>query len=126
MHIQFRSNAPAAARLRRYGLPRLREALRHLEWLVARVNVRLEYVGEGVGRVNKRCRFELFVKGADSIAVNAEGKSWQESFDVAIAQVRRRVVMRLSQAAQVQPRPQPRPPFQPHAADFASNPPERA
>jgi hypothetical protein len=99
MHIQFRSHAPAAARLRRHGLARLREALRHLEWAVARVIVRFEYVGEGVGHVNKRCQFELFVNGADTVAVQAEGRSWQDSFDAALAQVRRRVVMRLPQLA---------------------------
>jgi hypothetical protein len=122
MHIQFRSTAPAAVRLRRYGLPRLREALRHLEWLVARVNVRLEYVGEGVGRVNKRCRFELIVKGAETIAVDAAGRSWQDSFDAAVAQVRRRVVTHLPQAAQAQPRPA----LQAQDAGFVSDPPERA
>jgi hypothetical protein len=102
MQIQFRSNAPAAARVRRHGLTRLREALRHLEWCVARVIVRLEYVGVGVGGVNKRCRFELTVNGADTIAVHAEGKSWQDSFDAAVAQVRRRVVTRLQQVTLVQ------------------------
>jgi hypothetical protein len=99
MQIQFRSHAPAAARLRRHGLPRLREALRHLEWLIARVIVRFEYVGEGVGRVNKRCRFELVMNGADGVAVSAEARSWQDSFDAAIAQVRRRVVARMAQRA---------------------------
>jgi hypothetical protein len=118
MHIQFRSSAPAAARMRRQGLARLREALRHLEWGVTRVIVRFEYVGDGVGRVNKRCRLELAVNGADTVAVNAEGRSWQDSFDAAMAQVRRRVVMRLPQLA---PAEHPLP-----AAGFIASPPGRA
>ncbi len=111
MRIQIRSKIPAAAHLRRHGLERLRNALRHLEWLVERVIVRLEYVAHPAGRVGKRCTVELLVNGADTVTVNAAGKSWQDSFDAATAQVRRRVVTRLQQVALAQRGLEGRPSF---------------
>jgi hypothetical protein len=62
------------------------------------VIVRLEEIGDPARKVDKRCRVELAAKGADAIAISAAGRSWQDTFDAAIAPLRQRVVMRLRQA----------------------------
>lgn len=99
MKVNFRSSDPEGATWKQHGVERLNHTLRRLQGLVARVKVRLEDINGPQGGVDKRCRVEVSVRGAEPVAVTATSRSWQDALDSAAAHLRRRVLLQLRRAA---------------------------
>ncbi len=102
MKLQFRSDDPEARRFQHRTAYRLGQVLRRLGWLVARVKVQLlGSQGPSSGGVDKRCRVEVELRGADRVVLSAAARSWRDALDAALARLRQRVVEQLRQAAEV-------------------------
>lgn len=101
MKFHFRSNDLEGQLWQQRTADRLRQALRRLHGLVARVKVRLDDInGPAVG-VDKRCSVEILVRGSSPVAVSATARSWQDLVEAVASRLRQRVVLQLHRATVV-------------------------
>lgn len=116
MKMHFRSNDLEGQLWQQRAADRLRQALRRLHGLVARIKVRLDDINGPAGGVDKRCSVEVLVRGSSGVAVNATARTWQDSVEAAASQVRKRVVMQLHRATLVEHQPMALAPIRARAA----------
>lgn len=98
MKFRVQAHDPQAADMQHSSVARLRQALRRLQWLVARVDVRLEDVGGYSPAAGKRCSVEVTTRSVGRVVVAATAQSWQESVQIAASRVRQSVVARFRTA----------------------------
>jgi len=105
MKLHFRSNHLEGQLWQQRAADRLRQALRRLHGLVARIRVRLDHINGPAGGLDKRCHVEDLVRGRSPVAVSATARSWQDSIEAVASRFRQRVVVQLHRATLVEVQP---------------------
>jgi ribosome-associated translation inhibitor RaiA len=105
MKVQFRSIDPEGRRMRDRATERMQRALRRLSSFVSRVKLRLEDTdGPGQG-VDKRVQVRAVLPDGQVARVDARARNWPQAVDLAVADLRRRLVQQLRRVIVAAPAP---------------------
>lgn len=92
MQIFFRTRHPEAAQMREAVERRVRFALRRLNALVPRAEIKLDDINGPRGGPDKRCQIALRTDGAGAVVVSSVAKDWRCALDEALASAARHLL----------------------------------
>jgi hypothetical protein len=100
MQVLFESRATDGAQWHELAVRRLRFVTRRLSWIVPRARVRLSDVNGPRGGVDKQVHIELSTDGMGTVVVQAVGKDWRSTLDLALRKANKVLLRSLGRAQQ--------------------------